>query len=758
MFSKKKNKKNKEDQETDPKDSDDDNKEDEEDEEEKEEENEESGEDEDIEDNEHEEAEGSEEENNENGEESEHEEGDDVKNDHHEENDNVEDNGHDYEANDNEDREATNNQEESALVEVSGDDMPPKPPTPQKSSKKSKPPPPAPSVFNCFAKKPEVDTEYELRAMSARLIDRAGNKISLDLVLIWPCDVLTVKRKVAAQAGLTSTKFSLVLSAHGRLKDSDLFPEEGLHAMPEMHDEDETELEKLIRVAEEEKKEKERKENPPYICSAWAVISGILPGFKDPLLDDSDDGENDDGGGEEEVYDDDSSSIWDKSKRSNSLKAGGSSKTKSSKKKHKHQFDNTTSIGIRKKYFNLEQELSTINCEAYTDAVASLGVSEFSSFATLTVKELTVPGLGVPRPAANRIAELAKVYQKQMDAEDEEREAAALRAKQGRLKKKRQNFNEDVEEDMTVKDEVEEDDGDRGRFTVDGKFFFTSMKELKQVWGEASLVHRANLNDEQSLELSLAGTEVHADFSSVDGYHTEDLDSVAPPPPPPSVICTDPTEPDAKILDDYMKRLLRPATPEPPPPIELRPHRARTNKLIARILRRTAWDEVYEVPEHLDAQHRPRLACCPKHAIRSKFWGTSKGRDLRRAVANEVDVNLSAATKEGHGYLGDDGLFRVAKTVLDVFKVFIDPRDEKEIISDIILGANPNGETLGFSQRNFVEAITKLVVKQFQNDNPLLEFDENAANRTIRQKDIDKAKLRSSSSSNGLSATKMGSR
>ena len=44
-----------------------------------------------------------------------------------------------------------------------------------------------------------------------------------------------------------------------------------------------------------------------------------------------------------------------------------------------------------------------------------------------------------------------------------------------------------------------------------------------------------------------------------------------------------------------MKRLLRPPTPEPEPPVELRPHAAKTSKLMAKIRRRTARDDEFEV-------------------------------------------------------------------------------------------------------------------------------------------------------------------
>jgi hypothetical protein len=214
----------------------------------------------------------------------------------------------------------------------------------------------------------------------------------------------------------------------------------------------------------------------------------------------------------------------------------------------------------------------TISCAEYAAAVASLGVTEFSSFATLTVKELTVPGLGIPRPAVNRIAQLAQVYQKQSDAEDEEKEAARFRAKQGRLKKKRQQFDENVIEE--VDDNDNEEVGDNKGYTIDGKYFFTSMKELKQVWGEASLVHRAKLDDGHQQQLTSGALSVlgdqAADFSSIDGYHEDDLDSIAAPPPPPSAISSRPVDPDKEILDDYMRRLLRPSTPEPPPPIHVK--------------------------------------------------------------------------------------------------------------------------------------------------------------------------------------------
>lgn len=96
----------------------------------------------------------------------------------------------------------------------------------------SKPPPPpshegvsGPSLISCFNKKVVFEREEELRAMSARLLDKNGNKISCDLVLLWPCDVLSVKRKVAAQASLVDTNFPLILAGRGRLKDGDLFPE-----------------------------------------------------------------------------------------------------------------------------------------------------------------------------------------------------------------------------------------------------------------------------------------------------------------------------------------------------------------------------------------------------------------------------------------------------------------------------------------------------------------------------------------------------
>lgn len=207
------------------------------------------------------------------------------------------------------------------------------------------------------------------------------------------------------------------------------------------------------------------------------------------------------------------------------------------------------------------------SCGEYTAAVASLGVSEFSSFATLTVKELSRPGLGIPRPAVHRIAALAQVYQRQSEAEDEEKEAARFRAKQGRLKKKREQFDENTSGGGSINVEEEAEEGG-GKFTVDGKYFFTSMKELKEVWGEASLVHRAHLEEESSTVLTLG--DQHGDFSSIDGYHEDDLDSVAAPPPPPADISSKPINPDKEILDDYMRRLLRPATPEPPPPIQVK--------------------------------------------------------------------------------------------------------------------------------------------------------------------------------------------
>jgi len=329
---------------------------------------------------------------------------------------------------------------EEGIEGVITDDMnPPKPPTPQKKKKEEedkkgkKPPPPASNLLNCFAQKPEEDVIYELRAMSARLLDRVGNKISLDLVLVWPCDVLTVKRKVAAQAKLVNTNFTLVLSAYGRLKDGDMFPEEGLHALPKQDSGELSKLNLLLKQVEEAKLEKERKANPPYFCSAWAVLPGLLPGFKDPLDYDDMDGDgslgDEDGGSFDQT---DEGSMWGDSgsRKSMAMKSHEGGKSKNSKRSKQSNFDNTTSIGVRRKLFSLEYELSTINCVAYTDAVASLGVTEFSSFATLTVKELMVAGLGIPRPAAHRIAQLALVYEKQMQAEDEEREAAALRAKQ----------------------------------------------------------------------------------------------------------------------------------------------------------------------------------------------------------------------------------------------------------------------------------------------------------------------------------------
>jgi hypothetical protein len=109
-----------------------------------------------------------------------------------------------------------------------------------KTSSSSPPPPPPPisttsatssshqnvtSPLACFNKKVTFEREEELRAMSARLLDKNGNKISLDLVLLWPCDVLSVKSKIAAQAHLGTTDFPLILAGKGSLKDGELFPE-----------------------------------------------------------------------------------------------------------------------------------------------------------------------------------------------------------------------------------------------------------------------------------------------------------------------------------------------------------------------------------------------------------------------------------------------------------------------------------------------------------------------------------------------------
>jgi hypothetical protein len=91
---------------------------------------------------------------------------------------------------------------------------------------------------------------------------------------------------------------------------------------------------------------------------------------------------------------------------------------------------------------------------------------------------------------------------------------------------------------------------------------------------------------------------------------------------------------------------------------------------------------------------------------------------------NEIDVEMTNASREGHGYVGNDSLHRIAKQVLKSFHVFIDPRDEKEILTSIVLASNPNNEVLGFSQRCFVEEISVHVEKQFEDDNPLLIYDE----------------------------------
>ena len=54
-----------------------------------------------------------------------------------------------------------------------------------------------------------------------------------------------------------------------------------------------------------------------------------------------------------------------------------------------------------------------------------------------------------------------------------------------------------MEEGSAGGDDEEEEEGGgwemQGQWTVDGKYYFATLKELKMAWKDADLVHRADL-------------------------------------------------------------------------------------------------------------------------------------------------------------------------------------------------------------------------------------------------------------------------
>mmetsp|Transcript_7776 Transcript_7776/g.14322 ORF Transcript_7776/g.14322 Transcript_7776/m.14322 type:complete len:1065 (+) Transcript_7776:159-3353(+) len=751
------------------------------------------------------------------------------------------------------------------------------------------------------------EAEVALRALTARMLDPWGHKVSLDLVLLWPCTVETVKRKLASQVGfdlsdstnpddddaedaeygeegggqqtaqLGLDKMTLVLSnrhdSGGKLRNEDVFPEEGLHREAPDHAGRGSVLEQSEPMTREELEaaERERRENPPYHTAVWGVVSEALPGSPGPPSANDDGslfGSNSNEPDTDRTYDDDESTAegdgfsfsvedgvemlkgsssqgrsrtpgtGDRRSASGGKPASGGRRSASggsrgqsrSKKHHKHHLtmttgqvvaetdaDNSLSMSNRKKNFDLERELLSVGGDQHLAAVEGLGVYEFTSFATLTVDELNAPGLGIPRPAQRRIAALAKVYQDQMKAEESEREAAKLMARQGRMKKKtlaKLALSSDVEEgwvnprdlleqetllakqqkmtqsasaaniqsvrgsgvltglskdgeDGTNEDDTGEGTKDvSGKITMDGKYFFVSKKDLSQAWKDADLVFRAGLpgheegqdeadgdslnggSNESSVATSAGGKRGGGeregagggDFSSVDGggAEEEDADEVhrfykklpgdkfQPFDHPVNSIAdarprSPQTVPHASILDAYMQKLLRPPSPEPPPPTELRPHGVASSKLMAAIRRRCARDDRYEIPKYLDAQPRSRKACCVKHGNRCAAWRRKKQGALRRAVANNLDDAIGSAAQIGHGHVSKEALVSIASACLGFFHVQMESAlEEKETVERILVKANPSGGVLGFQQRIFEEAVADLVETQFAVDNPVL--------------------------------------
>jgi hypothetical protein len=110
--------------------------------------------------------------------------------------------------------------------------------------------------------------------------------------------------------------------------------------------------EKYIKAKNQASAEKERKENPPYYCSVWGVLPGLLPGFFEPSSIDDESSMRQSLGSDEDSF-----STWSRSTRKSQARG---SKFKAVKHKNLPEFENTTAIGIRRKYFDLERELATI--------------------------------------------------------------------------------------------------------------------------------------------------------------------------------------------------------------------------------------------------------------------------------------------------------------------------------------------------------------------------------------------------------------